>query len=119
MPPVEATPSTNGLFYTTPLVPGYWKTIHESFDPTEYTIFQDIVDTSHASGTLYSVMFKFSYSAEYSASDHPLLSDPHFGFPSDDLIINHLRADSLTEMMGYGKHKSHVYDLHTSFNDNV
>ncbi len=29
-PPVEAAPSTDGLLYTTPLVPGYWKTISES-----------------------------------------------------------------------------------------
>ncbi len=29
-PPIEAAPSTDGLLYTTSLVPGYWKTISES-----------------------------------------------------------------------------------------
>lgn len=110
-PHVEAAPGTDGLLYTTPLVPGYWRTISESSDPTKYTILQDIVETPHASGTLYSAVFKFSYPAGYPASDPQLLSDPHFGFPFD------FGTDDSTEMMEYGKPESHVYDFHTSFDD--
>ncbi|KAK0468858.1 hypothetical protein IW261DRAFT_1012673 [Armillaria novae-zelandiae] len=107
-PPVEAAPGTDSLLYTTPLVPGYWKTISESSDPTKYIIYQDIVETPHASGTLYSATFKFSYPAGYSASDPPLLSDPQFGFSFDNLPTDCFGTDDSTEMIEYGKPESHV-----------
>ncbi|KAK0209501.1 hypothetical protein IW262DRAFT_510324 [Armillaria fumosa] len=109
-PPVEATPGTNGLFYTTPLVPGYWKTISESFDPTGYTIYQDIVDTSHASGTLYSAKFRFNYPAEYLASDSPLFSNQHFGLPFDNLPIDYFSTDYSTEMTENGQPSQAYFD---------
>ncbi|KAK0446971.1 uncharacterized protein EV420DRAFT_883817 [Desarmillaria tabescens] len=117
-PPAEAAPGTDGaLFYTTPLVPGYWKTISESPDPTKYTICQDIVETPHPSGTLYSAIYKFSYPAGYPASDPQLLSDPHFGgFSFDNLPTDGFGTDDSTEMMEYSKCESHVYDFH-SFDD--
>ncbi|KAK0435538.1 hypothetical protein EV421DRAFT_1908612 [Armillaria borealis] len=111
-PPVEAASGTDGLLYTTPLVPGYWKTISESSDPTKYTIYQDIVETPHVSGTLYSATFKFSYPAGYSASDPLLLSDPQLGFSFDNLPTDCFGTDDSTEMMEYGKPESHVYDFH-------
>ncbi|KAK0446982.1 uncharacterized protein EV420DRAFT_1276300 [Desarmillaria tabescens] len=117
-PPAEAAPGTDGaLLYTTPLVPGYWKTISESSDPTKYTICQDIVETPHPSGTLYSAIYKFSYPAGYSASDPQLLSDPRFGgFPFDNMPTECFGTDDSTEMMEYSKCESHVYDFH-SFDD--
>ncbi|KAK0209535.1 hypothetical protein IW262DRAFT_511930 [Armillaria fumosa] len=109
-PPVEAAPGTDGLLYTTPLVPGYWKTIYKSSYPTKHTIFQDIVETPHASGALYSASFKFNYPTGYSASEPLLLSDPQFGFSFDNLPADFGTNDS-TEMIVYGKPESHVYDF--------
>ncbi|KAK0212092.1 hypothetical protein DFS33DRAFT_1248263 [Desarmillaria ectypa] len=112
-PPVEAAHGTDGaLLYTTPLVPGYWKTISESCDPTIYTIYQDIIETPHPSGTLYSATYKFGYPSGCSASDSQLLSDPHFGgFSFDDLSTDCFGTDDSTEITGYSKPENHVYDF--------
>lgn len=115
-PPIEAAPGTDGaLLYTTPLAPGYWKTISDSSDPTKYTICQDIVETTttHSSRTLYSAIYKFSYpAAGHSASDPALLSAPHFAFTFDTVPTDCFGTDDSTEMMEYGKHESHpVYDF--------
>jgi hypothetical protein len=63
--------------YTTTLVPGYWKTLRSSTDPSRYTIVQDIVPVgcsdgagifptastsdSNDTGLVFSVVFRFSH----------------------------------------------------------
>ncbi|KAK1221040.1 hypothetical protein PQX77_016158 [Marasmius sp. AFHP31] len=54
--------------YSTPLVPGFWDTICNDADPTEYTIKHDVVkDVASNASPLFSAVYKFRYPMDANA----------------------------------------------------
>lgn len=53
------------FLYTSILIPNFWKVIVDSPNPTEYTIFQDIVEvgSDSANSTIYSAVYRFKFSS--------------------------------------------------------
>ncbi|KAJ6501096.1 hypothetical protein C8R47DRAFT_258109 [Mycena vitilis] len=57
----------SGLLYSTSLVPEYWKTISESQDPTQFTIYQEVRRDDN-SVVVFLATYKFSYPSQNSSS---------------------------------------------------
>jgi len=58
-------PDPSAYLYRTSLVPGFWKSIVASSDPTRYTICQEVT-AAESCAVAFSAVYKFSYPAEYS-----------------------------------------------------
>ncbi|KAL0955525.1 hypothetical protein HGRIS_001763 [Hohenbuehelia grisea] len=76
----EQPESDGSLFYSTSLVPGFWKTICDHEDPTRYTIQQEVVQNPNTMNqtTMFSAVYKFNYPAGYStrqSSSSPTMSN--------------------------------------------
>ncbi|KAK7017161.1 TEA domain-containing protein [Favolaschia claudopus] len=75
--------AVEGCLYSTSLVPQYWKVISDSQDPTQFTIYQEVVKTDNST-IVFSSTYKFSYRSRDSS-----------GFPSpvDTPSTPHTRSD--------------------------
>ncbi|KAJ7142700.1 hypothetical protein C8R44DRAFT_924328, partial [Mycena epipterygia] len=81
---LKSMPSPAGVLHRTTLVPGYWKTIVESSDPTRYTIFQEVTLADDCR-IVFSATYNFAYSPQYSKG---LRSPSDFTF-NGDINISH------------------------------
>ncbi|KAJ7895394.1 hypothetical protein B0H13DRAFT_2338885 [Mycena leptocephala] len=72
-----------GFLYSTTLVPEYWKVISESPDPTQFTIYQEVVKDDN-SAIVFSATYKFIYPSRDSFS---------FPSPLDTLNAPNTRPD--------------------------
>ncbi|KAH9485766.1 Conidiophore development regulator abaA [Psilocybe cubensis] len=121
--PVEprSTAETSHL-YSTSLVPGFWSTIAQSSDASQYVIIQRVVQdpasSSASSSTIFSAMYKFnitqpshtqdSYSAHNMMQIETQTQKQDFAF--DNLLT--MDSEGLSDLMAYQKGPNY-FDVHS------
>ncbi|KAK7056160.1 TEA domain-containing protein [Favolaschia claudopus] len=75
--------AVEGCLYSTSLVPQYWKVISDSQDPTQFTIYQEVVKTDNST-IVFSATYRFSYRSRDSSG---------FPSPADTPSTPHTRSD--------------------------
>ncbi|KAF9479379.1 hypothetical protein BDN70DRAFT_894998 [Pholiota conissans] len=123
----SAAPTADGSFlYRTSLVPGYWDTIAQSSDASQYVIIQRVVQ--EPSSTIFSAMYKFNYVSPSSVSSPPpsldqvfstptnmipmdqaSIQQPKMDFPLDTFLS--LETEGFSDMMGFTKASQNYFDL--------
>lgn len=114
--------NSSSCLYSTTLVPGFWRSLVQSPDPTQYTIVQRVVQDSSASSppcTLFSAMFKFTYvscpyiSTPSAAAVQPASQkDPELEFSFDSLLA--MDSDGFTDIPAFDS-KTHGYYLSDTY----
>ncbi|KAG5653123.1 hypothetical protein H0H81_002190 [Sphagnurus paluster] len=67
----------DALLYSTTLVPGFWKKIGDSPDPTQYTINQDVIQsTQNVPSIIFSAVYKFTYPSRTPQVFNPSSASP-------------------------------------------
>jgi len=123
--PVDlATSNVDGILYKTSLVPGFWDTISQSSDASQYTIIQHVVEdvpsSSSKSSKIFSAMFKFLYQTSTPTEDNFSIShmlttealEQNNDFDLETLLS--MDADAYSDMMDLVKSPS-FFDMPMDF----
>ncbi|KAF9481159.1 hypothetical protein BDN70DRAFT_876623 [Pholiota conissans] len=127
----SAAPTADGSFlYRTSLVPGYWDTIVQSSDASQYVIIQRVVQ--EPSSTIFTAMYMFNYVSPSSPSPSPTPSlddlDQVFATPIDMIPVDQagiqqtkkdflldtflsLETEGFGDVMGFTKASQNYFDL--------
>ncbi|KAF8959979.1 hypothetical protein BDZ97DRAFT_1368066 [Flammula alnicola] len=124
--PTSPSTSDGSLLYKTSLVPGFWNTIAQSSDASQYIIIQRVVQdastSSSSSSTIFSAMYRFNYVSSSSQHTDNTFSTPHNmmhvdsssihkpDFPFDSLLT--MDTEGFTDMMGFPKPQS-FFDINS------
>ncbi|KAH8827743.1 hypothetical protein DL96DRAFT_1114919 [Flagelloscypha sp. PMI_526] len=74
LPPGDDAPNVDGLLYSCPLAPEFWKTLRSAPDPTRYIISQEVFQQSAnatSSTLVYSATYRFSFPEGYTPPQTP------------------------------------------------
>ncbi|PPQ73543.1 hypothetical protein CVT24_007453 [Panaeolus cyanescens] len=111
-------PMDGGLLYRTSLVPGYWGTIGQSADASQYVIIQRVIQEDPSTGTsstVFAAMYRFNYttSSQPEDSDQSVYQATHLmtadqtnhktEFASYEAMIPMEADGSFSDMMGFVK----------------
>jgi len=112
-PDDPSTSNVDGILYKTLLVPGFWNTICQSPDASQYTITQRVVQdscsSSSPSSTVFSAVYKFLYQSttptvENFAVSHMLTAEPHV--QNDEFCLESMlsmEGEAFPDMMAFVK----------------
>jgi len=117
-PDGPSTSNVDGILYKTLLVPGFWETIAQSPDASQYTIIQRVVEDpclSPSPSTIFSAVYKFLYQTstptlENFAISHTLTPEPlvqNDEFCLDSLIT--MEDDAFPDKMDFVKPPDFYY----------
>jgi len=93
-PDDRTTSNVDGVLYKTSLVPGFWDTISQSPDASQYTIIQRVIQepcSSSSPQTIFSAVYKFLYQTSTPTAEH--FTSPYTMEPlvqSDELCLESL-----------------------------
>jgi len=82
-PDDPSTSKVDGILYKTSLVPGFWDTICQSPDASQYTIIQRVVQDPTSSSTIFSAVYKFAYQ-----SSTPTIENFAVSYTPEPLVQN-------------------------------
>ncbi|KAF9047594.1 hypothetical protein BJ165DRAFT_1113328 [Panaeolus papilionaceus] len=108
-------PMDGSLLYRTSLVPGYWSTIGQTTDASQYVIIQRVIQEDHSTGvssTVFAAMYRFNYTTLSQPEEQTVYSTAHLmatdqtnhkaDFNSYEAMIP-MDADGFSDMMGFAK----------------